>query len=56
MNPSGGPTPCAPPSTVGSSPSGLYEQVMSNGGFLVSGPEAVRHLHDDDATDNAGRS
>jgi hypothetical protein len=41
-----GPTPCASPSTAGSSPAGLFEQVLSHGGFLVSGAEAVRHLSD----------
>lgn len=41
-----GPTPCAPTSTVGSSPEGLFEQVLTYGGFLVSGAEAVRHLGD----------
>ncbi len=49
-----GPTPCAPPSTAGSSPKGLYEQVMTHGGFLVSGAEAARHLHDDDASEGKG--
>jgi hypothetical protein len=29
----------------------IIEQVMSHGGFLVSGIEAVRRLHDDDAAD-----
>ena len=47
----GGPTPCAPPSTAGSSPKGLYEQVMTHGGFLVSGAQASRHLHDGDLTE-----
>lgn len=46
-----GPTPCAPPSAAGSSPAGLFEQVMSHGGFLVLGAEATRHLHDDDCQD-----
>jgi hypothetical protein len=46
-----GPTPCAPPSTAGSGPTGLFEQVMSHGGFIISGIEAVRHLHDDDDVD-----
>jgi hypothetical protein len=46
-----GPTQCAPPSTVGSSPAGLFEQVRTHGGFLISGIEATRHL-DDDATDS----
>jgi hypothetical protein len=32
---------------------GLFEQVMTHGGFMVSGIEAVRHLHDD-ATDDKG--
>ncbi len=45
------PTPCAPPPTAGSGPTGLCEQAMSHGGFLISGIEAVRHLHDDDAAD-----
>ena len=49
-----GPTPCAPPSTGGASPAGLFEQVLTHGGFLISGIEAVRHLRDDDATDNNG--
>lgn len=34
---SDGPTPCAPPSTAGSSPAGLFEQVLTHGGFMVSG-------------------
>lgn len=38
-----GPMPCAPPSTAGSSPAGLFEQVFSHGGFMVSGIESV-HL------------
>src|SRR5450759_3371914 len=38
-----GPTRCAPPSTAGSSPAGLFEQVISHGGFMVSGAEVVRH-------------
>jgi hypothetical protein len=42
-----GPTPCAPPSTAGSSPAGLREQVLTHGGFIVAGSEAVRQLHDD---------
>jgi hypothetical protein len=46
-----GPTPCAPPSAAGSSVAGLVERVMSHGGFLVSGAEAVRQLHDDDCQD-----
>jgi len=50
-----GPTPCAPPSTAGSSPAGLFQQAMSHGGFTVSGIEAVRHLHDDDATGENGK-
>jgi hypothetical protein len=41
-----GPTPCTLLSTAGSSPTGLFEQVLSHGGFLVSGAEAVRHLGD----------
>lgn len=47
-----GPTPCAPPSTAGSSPAGLHQQTLTHGGFLISGIEAVRHLHDSDATGN----
>jgi hypothetical protein len=27
---------------------GTVEQLLSHGGFMVSGAEAVRHLHDDD--------
>jgi hypothetical protein len=50
------PTPCAPPSTADSGPAGLFEQVMSHGGCLISGIEAVRHLHDDDATDSDDES
>jgi hypothetical protein len=42
-----GPTPCAPPSTASSSPEDLYERVLTHGGFLVAGTEALRHLHDD---------
>jgi hypothetical protein len=51
-----GPTPCTPPPTAGAGPTGLFEQVMSHGGFLISGIEAVRHLHDDDATDSNSES
>lgn len=36
-----GPTPCAPPSTADSSPTGLFEQAMTHGGFTVSGLDAV---------------
>lgn len=49
-----GPTPCAPLSTADSSPTGLFEQAMTHGGFMVSGIEALRHLHEDDATNNEG--
>lgn len=51
-----GPTPCAPPSTAGSGPAGLFEQVMSHGGFMISGLEAMRHLDDDETTDSDGES
>jgi hypothetical protein len=45
-------TACVPPSVeADNSPAGLVEQLRSRGGFLVSGAEAVRHLHDD-ANDN----
>lgn len=49
-----GPTPCAPPSTAGSSPAGLHELVLTHGGFLISGREAVSHLDDDETTDSDG--
>ena len=49
-----GPTPCASPSTAGSSPAGLFEQVQTHGGFLVSAIEAVRHLRDH--ADSDGKS
>jgi hypothetical protein len=46
-------TACMPPSaTADNSPAGLFEQVLSHGGFMVSGIEAVRNLPDHDATDN----
>lgn len=45
-----GPTPCAPPSTASLSPAGLHGQTLTHGGFLISGIDAVRHLHDDDGT------
>lgn len=46
-------TACVPPSTEpDNSPTGLVEQLLSRGGFMVSGAEAVRHLHGDDATDS----
>jgi hypothetical protein len=50
-----GPTPCAPSSTTGSNPAGLHQQTLTHGGFLISGIEAVRHLHDD-ATSSNGES
>lgn len=46
------PTRCAPPSTADSSPAGLVERVLTHGGFLVSGVEAARHLHDDRTIDS----
>lgn len=52
----GGPTPCAPPSTASPDPSGLHQQTLTHGGFLIAGIEAVRHLHDDDATCSNGES
>jgi hypothetical protein len=48
-----GPTPCAPPSTAGSDPAGLHQQTLTHGGFLISGIEAVRHLHDNDESRHA---
>jgi hypothetical protein len=43
------PTACVPPSgEADNSPAGLVEQLMSRGGFIVSGSEAVRRLPDDD--------
>ena len=51
-----GPTPCAPPSTAGSDPAGLHRRTVTHSGFLISGIEAVRHLHDNDATGNNGES
>lgn len=51
-----GPTPCAPPSSAGSSSAGLFGLVISHGGFLVSGAEALRDLHDDDASNSNGKS
>jgi hypothetical protein len=48
-------TACVPPSEeADNSPTGLVEQLMSRGGFMVSGAEVLRHLHDDDATDDNG--
>jgi hypothetical protein len=46
-------TACVPPSVeADNSPVGLVEQLMSRGGFMVSGAEVVRHLHDDNANDS----
>jgi hypothetical protein len=48
-------TACVPPSAeADNSPAGLHKQVLTHGGFMISGIEAVRHLRDDDATDNNG--
>jgi hypothetical protein len=51
-----GPTPCAPPTKAGSNPAGLHGQTLTYGGFLISGIEAIRHLHHDDATGSNGES
>jgi hypothetical protein len=48
-------TACVPPSAeADNSPAGLHKQVLTHGGFMISGIEAVRHLHDDDASDSEG--
>jgi hypothetical protein len=42
-------TACAPPSgEADNSPTGLVAQLILRGGFMVSGAEVVRHLHDED--------
>lgn len=51
-----GPTPCGPPSTADSNPAGLHHQALTHGGFLISGIEALRHLHGTDTFgDNVSR-
>ena len=46
-------TACVPLSAEpDNSPVGLVEQLLSRGGFMVSGAEALRHLHDDDTSDS----
>lgn len=46
-------TACAPPSgEADNSPTGLVAQLMSRGGLLVSGTEAVRHLHNHASEDD----
>jgi len=52
----GGPTPCARPSTAGSSPAGLVEQVKSHGGFMVSGADTLRNVRKDDGVEDEGNS